>query len=345
VKTSVRDNVGRTPLWNAIEDKDVEMVKALLAAGADPNDAGKHVRPEFESGHTTLMAAVDSGDPEIVAALLAGGAKTEATNSYGMNALMTVAMQGNAEIAKLLIDAKANVNATDKSGTPVLYMAVAGKNPQVVKMMLEAGAKLGTAKKLITDAAAESGNDEIRELIGKAGGATVKAKEPAKLPTPKPASAKKTIGAQELYEKTLAAARKWQADAELVDISTLADADLDASGRSFSWAVTYYSRSASKIIKYSFDDGKLTNFSIESNELRAINPDGVIFDSKKLLDIADAAGGTAMGARNIRPSLGLVMNPRGPLWYFNYDDPETRKNVMTIVINANDGRVVLKDPK
>lgn len=347
VKPSVRDNVGRPPLYNAIENDDVEMVKALIAAGADPNDPGKAARAEFESGQTLLMLAVDEGDPELVSALLAAGAKPDAANMYASNALMGAAMQGKADIAKVLIDGKANVNAVDSAGTPILYMAVMGKNPEVVQMLLDAGAKLGTKKKLITDAAAESGNDQIRAIIGKAAGTTVAAKAPPARPTPKPNSAKKTIGAKELYDKIVVSARKWQSDAELNEMGTLGEAGLDPTGKSFSWNVDFYSRSASKLKKYMWDDGKLTEFETPTNQLPVVNVrESTIFDSKRLLDIAEENGGATMTARNIRPSVGLVNNPiHGALWYFNYSDPETRKNVMTIVIAAGDGRVVLKDAK
>lgn len=60
--------------------------------------------------------------------------------------------------------------------------------------------------------------------------------------------------------------------------------------------------------------------------------------------MAVEAGASKLTSRGIRPTVALVLNPvGGPLWYFNYSDPDTQKNLMTIVINARSGRIVLND--
>ena len=41
----------------------------------------------------------------------------------------------------------------------------------------------------------------------------------------------------------------------------------------------------------------------------------------------------------------LVPNRGRALWYFNYSDRETSKNICTIVVNANGGKVELTDIK
>jgi ankyrin repeat protein len=345
VKPDVRDNTGRPPLWNAIEDKDVEMVKTLLAGGADPNDSGQHVRKEFESHASLAMQAVDSGEPELLRALVAGGAKVDAANDYGHNALMSACMFGKAGMVKLLVDAKANVNATDSAGTPVLWMAVKGGSVEAVKTLLDAGAKLGAKKAMIVEVAAESGNDEIRALIAKAAGKAVQAKAPPPLPARKPASAKKSIDAKQLYALALPIARKWEEDTDLVDLNTLRDAELQLDGRSHNWIAGFYSRSAQKLLRITWDDGKVSQYDTPSSPMRGIPVDGeTILDTKLLSDMAVEAGAVRLTDRGIRPSVGLVFN-RVPLWYFNYSDPETKKNVMTIAINAQNGEIVLNDAK
>ena len=41
---------------------------------------------------------------------------------------------------------------------------------------------------------------------------------------------------------------------------------------------------------------------------------------------------------------GLIHNPvGGDSWYFNYTDPDTQRVTLTIVINAQSGKVTLKD--
>ncbi|HEX7830239.1 MAG TPA: ankyrin repeat domain-containing protein [Thermoanaerobaculia bacterium] len=168
VKPSVRDDSGRTPLWNAIEQKDLDTINVLLAANADPNDPGKHVNEMYESGATLAMQAVDSGNVAILNALLAKGAKPDVANQYGMNALMIACMAGNASMVSALIEGKANVNATDSGGTPVLWMAVKGGSADAVAAMLKAGAKFGEYKQLVIDTANEGGDAKIIALITEA---------------------------------------------------------------------------------------------------------------------------------------------------------------------------------
>ncbi len=162
---NTRDAYGRTPLYNAIEKQDLKKVKELLAAGADPNDPGKHVRKEFESGDPLTLRAIDQESPEFLAALLAAGAKPDEKNTYGMNALMMAAFYGKTEMVKLLIAAKWNVNATDPYGTPLLYNGVKSGNLEVVNLLLDAGAKAGTKKELVLDAAKD--NEEMQTLLAK----------------------------------------------------------------------------------------------------------------------------------------------------------------------------------
>lgn len=345
VKSDVRDRTGRPPLWNAIEDKDLEMVQTLLAGGADPNGTGQHVRPEFESHASLAMEAVDVDEPEILRALIAAGTNVDAANDYKHNALMSACMFGKAEMVKILVEAKANVNATDTAGTPVLWMAVKGGSVEAVRTLLDAGAKLGAKKAMILEVAAQSGNDEIRALIGKAAGATVQAKAPPPLPARKPASAKKSIDAKQLYALALPIARKWEEDTDLVDLTTLRDAELQLDGRSHNWIAGFYSRSAQKLLRITWDDGKVSQYDTPSSPMRGIPVDDTtILDTKMLSDLAVEAGASRLTDRGIRPTVGLVFN-RVPLWYFNYSDPETKKNVMTIAINAQNGEIVLNDAK
>jgi hypothetical protein len=244
-------------------------------------------------------------------------------------------------MVKLLVEAKANVNAADSAGTPVLWMAVKGGSAEAVKTLLAAGAKLGAKKAMIVELAAESGNDEIRALIGNAAGTRVQAKAPPPPPARKPASAKKSIDAKELYALALPIARKWQRDTDLVDLTTLRDAELELDGRSHNWIAGFYSRSAQRLLRITWNDGNVSQYDTVSSPMNPVPVDAAtILDTKLLSDIAVDAGASRLTGRGIRPSVGLVFNSV-PLWYFNYSDPETKKNVLTIAINAQNGEIVL----
>jgi hypothetical protein len=157
---------------------------------------------------------------------------------------------------------------------------------------------------------------------------------------------KKPVQARQVYDALLPIAREWQEDAELVDLGT-AGAGLDAGGASTSWSVRFYSRSAQKVNQMSVSAGVLTATPVPSNEMRIVRiTDGTILDTARLNQIAEAAGASALTSQGVRPQVGLIHNPSaGDAWYFNYPDPATRRNVLTIVIDANAGRVVLKTPK
>jgi ankyrin repeat protein len=161
-----RNDHGRTALWEAIEGKSVETVKALLDGGADANDGGRDTRvigtTSLESGATTVMAAVDSGEVEVLKALLAAKADPSKANQYGIGPLMSAAMQNNAEVVDLLIQAGANVNAVDRAGTPVLFGSVQAGNVAMLKAMLKAGAKVGTKRKLLLESAKDP---ETKKLL------------------------------------------------------------------------------------------------------------------------------------------------------------------------------------
>ena len=132
-KVNVTDSQGKSALIYASEKGNLDVVKALIASGADVNP---------DSYSTPLKAAVDNGNAEIVKVLLNAGADPNKGNP-----LPTAARDGNLEIVKTLIAAKADVNASDYSDTP-LKAAARGGNGEVVKALLNAGAK-----------------DEIREVL------------------------------------------------------------------------------------------------------------------------------------------------------------------------------------
>ena len=322
-------------LKEAVEQKNIDAVKAAIAAGADVN-------AQDEYGQSVLMNA---HDPDIARALIAAGAKVDVPNKYGMTPLAADAAIADVPMVKVLIESKANVNYTDANGTIMLENAIAGKNVEIIKMMLAAGAKIPPKKKQdIIDEAAMSESDEVRALIGSVVGKKIAAKAP---PAPPPVPTPKPVDAKSAYDMALPLAQKWESDVQLFSLTALGDFGND--GRAAQWIVDFYSPSSQELERVMIVNGEATPSDLgpykSPDRVVEVKP-STILDSKKLNDIADAAGGAAYTSRNVHPSVALIHNPvAGDSWYFNYTDPDTQRIALTIVINAQSGKVTLTDGK
>ncbi len=113
----------------------VEIVKALLAQGADINTKGRY-------DLTALMLAARNGDTRIVTVLLEGGADVNAKDVTGETALMAAASLENTEIVMALLAKGAEVNARSKAGTTALIEAAHAGDPASVKALLDNGADI-----------------------------------------------------------------------------------------------------------------------------------------------------------------------------------------------------------
>ena len=122
---------GATPFMRAAKSGDVEVMKLLLAAGADPKATLKNT--------TALMFAAGFGwrDGSPAAPSYDQGSPEEATQAIAM-----------------LLDLGLDINAANDNGDTVLHMAVTGRgSPEIVRFLLAHGANLQAQNKRGSDAA------------------------------------------------------------------------------------------------------------------------------------------------------------------------------------------------
>ena len=131
---------GTTALHWAVDVSDLEVVQALLRAGAT-NVANRY-------GTTPLELAAENGNPRIIDALLQAGADAKGASVEGETVLMTASRSGNVESMRLLLARGADPNAQERwFGETALMWAASQNHADAVKLLIEAGAKVDQAGK------------------------------------------------------------------------------------------------------------------------------------------------------------------------------------------------------
>ena len=125
---------GLTPLMTAVETGNVEVVRLLLARGADVNAA------TVATNNTALMWAVAGRHTDIVHRLIEHGADLDVSTAKGFTLLMIAARNGDIEMARTLLAAGVDINAAGADGAHVLPYAIVIGQAEFARFLLEAGA-------------------------------------------------------------------------------------------------------------------------------------------------------------------------------------------------------------
>jgi ankyrin repeat protein len=93
-------------------------------------------------GRSLLYLAAENGDIEKVKSLLKNTETPDQRDDCKWTPLMRAAQNRHYEVARILIDAGADVNARDKGGYSILIVASGSDNADILKLLIQSGASL-----------------------------------------------------------------------------------------------------------------------------------------------------------------------------------------------------------
>ncbi len=131
------NNSGTTALLEATRSGHANIVTLLLGKGANPNILDR----SDGGGGTALLVASVKGYTEIIKELLANGAYVDLRNDFDITPLAAAATMGHKEVVKVLLANGANVNFKRLDGSTALSQALMGGHTEVADLLREAGAK------------------------------------------------------------------------------------------------------------------------------------------------------------------------------------------------------------
>ncbi|WP_342273365.1 ankyrin repeat domain-containing protein [Spiroplasma endosymbiont of Acasis viretata] len=124
-----------SPLYYAVNNNNIEIVKLLLENDADINE-------QDINGSTPLHWAIECNNIEIVKLLLENDADINEQDINGCAPLHWAIECNNIEIVKLLLENDADINAQEKSLATPLHLSIYTNNFDMIKLLLEKGADL-----------------------------------------------------------------------------------------------------------------------------------------------------------------------------------------------------------
>lgn len=171
-KVDARDGKGRTPLIVAAFAGQRDAMRALVAAGANPNAL------DDDRYDMVTIAAVADDLPTLETALALGNKATNITSRYDGTALIAAAHLGHAEVVRKLVIAGAPLDHVNNLGwTAVIESIVLGdggpRHTETLVALIEGGANLNIADRSGTTPlhlAQAHGFREMAKIIEAAGG-------------------------------------------------------------------------------------------------------------------------------------------------------------------------------
>jgi ankyrin repeat protein len=140
---------------------DIEIVKALLDAGANPNIQNKY-------GYTALIYAIENNNNNIASLLIKSGTDTNIKDTNDIPALLYAVERNNIILIQTLLKANADSDIKDKWNRTILVESINNNNYTIVKTLLRKSIdKINISSALLS--ATRVGNIKIIALLLKKG--------------------------------------------------------------------------------------------------------------------------------------------------------------------------------
>lgn len=125
----------------------VDEVRALLAAGVDPNGGPVQDSPLIRAiSGCSYANGVEQGIADSVSALISGGANVNGKDENGNTAILHAGQYCGPIVIKRLIEAGAEVNAANKTGMTALTMALILNHFDTAEALVAKGARITPAQ-------------------------------------------------------------------------------------------------------------------------------------------------------------------------------------------------------
>lgn len=155
----VKDSFGRTPLFSAVMEGDVEIVKTLAAR----NPAS--VRIPNASNDAPLNRAAETGDLRLVRILLEAGAEIDRKGRWGNTPLMSAAENSCQDVISYLLDEGADPTIVNEKGRNAVEILSLSRRQYWHHACDAAEEKLQSATAEKQERAAEEQRQEIAEEL------------------------------------------------------------------------------------------------------------------------------------------------------------------------------------
>jgi hypothetical protein len=145
----------------------------------------------------------------------------------------------------------------------------------------------------------------------------------------------------EAYAKAEKHAKAWKADAVPARLGNTSLGPLDAEGRSEAWSFTFFSASAAANVSISTFRGMYNCWADKGGAGRI--PDlkpGFLVDGAKLYALAKEHGGSLLaGGYHVEIQTAAAPETRHATWYVNFSNDESKDGGLSIIVDANSGKV------